>query len=204
MLEVTLGELRADEQGLAAGLLGRAFRDNPTVVATNRGRSPNNRMRAAERGMGMVVGMMERPPLVARRGDWLAGVFGIAAPGKCRLPLRKAIRLMPAALLNGPLVTARGFRLMREWEKRDPGEPHWHVGPIGVEPALQGMSVGSQMLERFCAEMDDRGDLAYLETDKPENVRLYERFGFVVTGEAEIIGVQCWFMRREPQEASGG
>jgi hypothetical protein len=47
--------------------------------------------------------------------------------------------------------------------------------------------------------MDDKEDLAYLETDKPENVRLYERFGFVVTSEADIIGVQCWFMRRYPK-----
>jgi len=203
MLEVTLGELRKDELKLAAGLLGRAFRDNPTVVATNRGRSSYGRMLAAQRGMGSVVAVLDRPPLVARRGDWLAGVFGIAPPGTCRLPLHKSIRLLPGALLGGPIVTARGFRLMSAWRKRDPDEPHWHVGPVGVEPALQGMSVGTQMLERFCAEMDDKGDLAYLETDKQENVRLYERFRFVVTSEADIIGVHCWFMLREPGKRDG-
>jgi hypothetical protein len=39
----------------------------------------------------------------------------------------------------------------------------------------------------------------YLETDKPENVTLYERFGFKVTGEAKVFGVPNWFMWREPE-----
>jgi len=33
-----------------------------------------------------------------------------------------------------------------------------------------------------------------------EAVRLYESFGFVVTSEADIIGVHCWFMLREPNK----
>jgi hypothetical protein len=36
----------------------------------------------------------------------------------------------------------------------------------------------------------------WLETDKAENVRLYERFGYVVEEEAEVLGVPNWFMRR--------
>ena len=36
-----------------------------------------------------------------------------------------------------------------------------------------------------------------LATDKTENVRLYERFGFVVTAEADVIGVKNWFMTRQ-------
>ena len=39
----------------------------------------------------------------------------------------------------------------------------------------------------------------YLETDKPENVTLYERFGFKVTGEAKVFGVPNWFKWREPE-----
>ena len=41
--------------------------------------------------------------------------------------------------------------------------------------------------------------LGYLETDKPENVTLYERFGFKVTGEAKVFGVPNWFKWREPE-----
>lgn len=38
-----------------------------------------------------------------------------------------------------------------------------------------------------------------LETDRPENVRFYERAGLVVTGDASVLGMLCWFMRREPR-----
>jgi len=62
------------------------------------------------------------------------------------------------------------------------------------------MSVGSRLLQRFCEGMDEMGDLAYLDTDKPENVRFYERFGFVVVEQDRIIGIPYWFMRREPRE----
>jgi hypothetical protein len=45
--------------------------------------------------------------------------------------------------------------------------------------------------------------LSYLETDKPENVRLYKRFGYHVTAEAEVLGVTSWFMTREPTPLTG-
>ena len=48
----------------------------------------------------------------------------------------------------------------------------------------------------FCAQMDAAGEDAYLETDKEINVRFYERFGFEVVGEQEVIGVPNWFMLR--------
>jgi len=86
---------------------------------------------------------------------------------------------------------------------RDPSEPHVHLGPIGVEPALQGHGIGSQMLAVYCEQLDLTGDAGYLETDKPENVRLYERFGFEVRSHAFVLGVQNWFMWRPPTRHSG-
>jgi len=85
-----------------------------------------------------------------------------------------------------------------EWQRHEPKELHWHLGPVGVEPALQGMAIGSRMMEDFCARMDRERQMAWLDTDRAENVRFYERFGFVVEGAAEILGVSSWFMRREP------
>jgi ribosomal protein S18 acetylase RimI-like enzyme len=51
--------------------------------------------------------------------------------------------------------------------------------------------------------MDAAGEDAYLETDKPENVRFYERFGFEVVGEQEVIGVPNWYMARRPDARRG-
>lgn len=71
MIEVALGELQKDELKFAAALLGRAFRDNPTMVAMIRG-GPYRRMIGAQRGFGGYISLLERPPLVARRGEILS------------------------------------------------------------------------------------------------------------------------------------
>jgi predicted N-acetyltransferase YhbS len=98
----------------------------------------------------------------------------------------------------GPVATARMLRFISVWQKHDPNDRHWHLGPVAVEPGLQGMGVGSQMMERFCARMDDEGEMAFLETDKPENVRFYQRSGFETVAEEDVLGNPNWFMRREP------
>jgi len=47
--------------------------------------------------------------------------------------------------------------------------------------------------------MDTCRTLSYLETDKSENVRFYERFGFTVVAEVNVLGVRNWFMSRAPR-----
>jgi ribosomal protein S18 acetylase RimI-like enzyme len=65
------------------------------------------------------------------------------------------------------------------------------------------MGVGSKLMRPFCAQMDDAGEDAYLETDKEIIVRFYERFGFkVISGEEEVLGIPDWFMFRRPEQRS--
>ncbi len=203
MIEVAISDMGRRELIFTAGVLGRGFRDNPNTVAVF-GDDPLRRMRGMERVLGSYIPLMKHPPLVARRGDWIVGVCGMAPPGTCQLRLLRQLRFMPAMLRCGPVATARVFRIMSAWEKQNPKDRHWHLGPVAVEPALQGMGVGSQMMERFCAIVDEEGEMAYLETDKPENVHFYEKFGFVTLDEAEVLGVPNWFMRREAKAGSGG
>src|SRR6202022_3558424 len=72
----------------------------------------------------------------------------------------------------------------------------WHLGPVAVDSHLQGRGVGGIMLAAFSARMDDCRTLAYLETDRSENVRFYQKFGFKVVAEAEVLGERNWFMSR--------
>jgi hypothetical protein len=44
--------------------------------------------------------------------------------------------------------------------------------------------------------MDAYGAVAYLETDRHANVRFYQKFGFTVVAEADVMGVPNWFMSR--------
>jgi len=87
---------------------------------------------------------------------------------------------------------------LAEWSRRDLGEPHVHVGPVGVHPDLQGRGLGTRLMAAVCAELDASGLPGYLETDKAANVAFYERCGFEVVGSAPVIGVDNWFMRRPP------
>ena len=57
-----------------------------------------------------------------------------------------------------------------------------------MDAHLQGMRVGSELMQAFCAQMDAAGEDAYLETDKKINARFYERFGFEVISEEEVLG----------------
>lgn len=63
-----------------------------------------------------------------------------------------------------------------------PHEPHWYLAMIGVDPARQGLGLGSALLKSTLERCDADGVMAYLESSHPKNVPLYERFGFEVMG----------------------
>jgi predicted N-acetyltransferase YhbS len=84
------------------------------------------------------------------------------------------------------------------WARRDLDEPHVHLGPVAVDVRLQGQGIGSLLMREHCWRLDGDRAVGYLETDKPNNVRFYERFGFEVVREEPVLGLPNWFMRREP------
>lgn len=103
---------------------------------------------------------------------------------------------------GNPLSTPlRILHWVGEWSRRDPGELHWHLGPVAVDSRLQGQGIGRAMMADFCARMDDCDALSYLETDRSENVRFYESFGFKVIEEAAVLGIPNWFMLRTARSA---
>jgi ribosomal protein S18 acetylase RimI-like enzyme len=68
-----------------------------------------------------------------------------------------------------------------------------------VEPGFQGMGLGRAVMRHLCNEFDEHQRLAWLETDKPENVRFYIGLGFEVVEEVPMLTSRFWFMRREAQ-----
>jgi ribosomal protein S18 acetylase RimI-like enzyme len=103
---------------------------------------------------------------------------------------------LPIMLIKLRGMAIRRFKVQYSMSKHHPREPHCHLGPVAVVPEMQGQGIGSQLLEHFCRYVDQAGEVAFLETDKLENARLYERFGFSVTEEALSLGVRNWFMWR--------
>jgi GNAT superfamily N-acetyltransferase len=172
------------------------------------GDDPLRRVHDLEAQFRTFLPASKQPSLVACRAGVIVGVLGMAPPGSCRVSLARRLRVAPPLLLRthlllrGPDVWLRIVRWAQAWSERDPRERHWHLGPVAVEAGLQGMGIGSQMMGVFCRRIDAAGDMAFLETDKPENVAFYGKFGFQTIDEIAVLGLRTWFMRRAPAPAT--
>jgi GNAT superfamily N-acetyltransferase len=197
VIAVEIRELRRDELPAAIGVVARGMRDNPMYVAVF-GADTRRRLQRLERFFGAYLPVMRRLPFGAYHAGTLVGVLGLAVPEACIPPVAGGLSILATVFLLGPDVWLRAARWFAAYERRDPHEPHWHLGPVAVDAGLQGKGIGSQLLEAFCALVDAERGMAYLETDKPENVQFYRRFGFEITDEATILGTPNWFMRRPP------
>jgi ribosomal protein S18 acetylase RimI-like enzyme len=194
--DIEIGELRREELPAAAALLARAYRDNGWMVALI-GEDPDVRERVLVAAHGFRISSLEPPAVVARRVGELVGVCGFDPPERPERSPDDQATFVKLASEAGPDVLPRLMEMLTEFGKRAPTEPHWHLGPVGVSVDAQRQGIGGLMLERFCETLDKNGDICFLETEEPD-VRLYERFGWVVTEEAKVLGVPGWFMLRRP------
>jgi ribosomal protein S18 acetylase RimI-like enzyme len=195
-------DLAPTELEAAAGVVARGMRDNPNHVAAL-GPDEERRVRVTTAlFQTMLPGLAERGAVLgAFEGSALVGVCGLAAPGRCRPTTIDRAEMLRALLASGsPAVPMRVGRWAAAWARLDPGEPHWHLGPVAVEPGLQGQGIGSAMLAEFCRRVDAaaQAPLAWLETDRRENLGFYGKHGFTLAAEDVILGVPNWFMERRP------
>jgi len=102
-----------------------------------------------------------------------------------------------ATLLNplGEAIT-HFIQWFTKWCHVDPDEPHLHLGPIGVSPETQRKGIGTALMNRYIEHLEQERAAGYLETDRPENVDFYKKFGFVVQNEEQVIGTPTWYMWR--------
>jgi len=202
---VTVGRLRRSDLWPAAQVVGRAMLDNPLHVRAFAIPEKERRRQALERFFRPVLLGLHQRGLIygAYRDDTLIGVCGAAQPGFCQPTLLEKLSVLPAVVFGKPPGTAlRVLRWTDAWAQRDPAEPHWHLGPVAIEPSAQRQGVGSALLTALCLHVDANGALAYLETDRQANVRFYEKFGFAVAAEADVLGVPNWFLSRPGEHSS--
>jgi len=141
--------------------------------------------------------------LVAVQRGRIVGALNAAEWPHCQLGMAEKIKTAPAMTRIMKTALPRAFTMMNKREAHDPQEPHWHIGPIGVRPELQGKGVGKSLLATFLTTVDEREGPAFLETDVDRNVTLYESFGFTVTGREDIVGIDTRFMWRDIQPGPG-
>lgn len=201
-LQVTIGPMSALDLPEAGRVLGAAFASSPLERAV---RGPiDARQRAGLIKAYTATCRMPGEVSVAWSDAGLVGVIRWVRSPRCRLRVREKLSMAPTAIAAFGRHLPKALTWVNAWTKRDPLEPHVHLGPIGVVPELQGHGIGSQMIAVYCEQLDGAEVAGYLETDKLENVRLYERFGFEVLDEAVVLGVRNWFMSRTARQSPIG
>lgn len=202
------------ERTAAHDVAARALRDDPLFVYLHGG-DPLARQAAA-------YSAFREPPRAASARWWrrfapspvvpaptvwgavLAGhvvaTAAAAAPDACFVAkLPASVSLGSGGPEGAPGTPDRLTRVLAELRDHHCDERHWHVGPVGVEPGLQGRGIGAAVMRLLCDAMDADGEVAFLETETPENVVFYRRLGFEVVSEAHLTGLDLWFMRRPPR-----
>jgi len=199
--EIAVGDLGRDRFDEALGVLTRGMRDNPVHVAAF-GPDPDRRRHALERLFGALFRIKAGQPICATRDGEIVAATGVAPAGTCQPSGREAAAFVPVVAGLGPRAAARTSRWIRAWSRRDPAEPHVHLGPLAVDAGLQGQGIGTILLAEHCRGLDAAGEVGYLETDRERNVAFYARQGFETVDETAVLGVPCWFMRRPPRAES--
>lgn len=200
---VDIRELHPSELPAAAQLLARGMRDDPMHQAVF-GTDADHRYDRLHRFFDALLPVMGEVPLSAWDDGRLVGVVGLFPPGTCAPPLSTQLRIV-ARLFTFNFTELWRLRLwLTASEAHDPRERHWHLGPVAVDVGRQRQGIGGQMLTRFCARMDELGEVAFLETDKMDSVRFYARYGFEVSEQAEVLGMPNWWMRRPAKKRGPG
>ncbi len=199
MQHLDIEPLRPEDVTEAGSVLASAMHTNPVNAAVFGGGSDEPARLLQEKWFGVALERRREGTLVAKEKGRLIGVICMAMWPACSLSAPQAQAIVPMLQSQFGDLTPRIIEWRTVWSENDHPEPHWHLGPMAVAPAEQGRGIGSRMLQWFCDHVDSQGEAAFLETDKPENVRLYERFGFTIVGEASVLGATTWFMLRPAQ-----
>jgi len=207
LANVEIGRLERGERDYAVASTARAFWPDPLFGFFSR--NPLHEHRT-------VLPSFFRPVIgdAVRHGEvWVARMDGrliataawLPPGGMPRGPRRdSAIYAGAATVTLGGRHRVLGFRLLAETDRRHPHELHWYLALLGVDPRWQGRGVGGALLAPVLSRCDREGLPAYLETQKPENIVFYGRFGFAVKDEVRLPGAPpVWLLWRDPQDVAG-
>jgi ribosomal protein S18 acetylase RimI-like enzyme len=185
----------ADQISQAVGVAARSLRDSPDTMAIS-----EDPLVRVEMLYDTFAGIVDGARIAGvRRGDCVLGVACAVEPGHCvesmLPPELRSVDAPPTSASDADRLLHFGSVLAAH----DLDEPHWHVGPVGVEPGFQSMGMGRAAMRLLCDEFDEHRRVSWLETAKSENVRFYSNLGFEVVDETPMLNSHIWFMRREAQ-----
>ncbi len=106
--------------------------------------------------------------------------------------------LLQVSLGISPVVAWHIWQNLRILEQYHPPEPHYYLLYLGVHPTFQGRGYARTLLDSLHAfsEAHPISKGVYLETVKPQNVTLYEYFGYHLKAQVNIKGMESFIMFR--------
>ncbi len=193
-MALSIRKYSADRLDTTVSILAEAFVANPLHI------SAFGPQRLDQNRLFFRIGlrqMFNGQAFVALVDDQVRGYIHFNASPYC-LPAPEEIPLATATLLK-PLGEAipHVIKWFVRWCHLDPEEPHVHLGPIGVAPDSQGQGIGTALMDHYIEHLKRERCAGYLETDRRENVKFYEKFGFLVEHEEVLIGTPIWYMWRD-------
>jgi GNAT superfamily N-acetyltransferase len=80
----------------------------------------------------------------------------------------------------------------------------WELWLVAVAPEHQKRGYASRLIRPVLDRIDREGTPCYLDTQREENLALYEHFGFeiVETGQLPSTDIPHWLLKREPGAAT--
>jgi ribosomal protein S18 acetylase RimI-like enzyme len=195
--------MRPDQSGRAAEVFALAFHTDPSSIATVPDPVERARIMPLIGAWNIRLGLMYGEVLVTDGNlDGVLTVFTSEREGELEESVDDTIGELAERM--GPEAWARNEELWPVWDiphermKEAVGEPHWYVDMLAVDPAWQGMGIGSALLQVVSDRADSDGRPCALFTYSERNVRLYERHGYEVVhaGETPIISIPYWCMKR--------
>jgi GNAT superfamily N-acetyltransferase len=194
----TVRKATAADVAAVSGALARAFYDDPVMSWFFR--DDARRMRRLERGFALFMRDIYLQYDDCYTTAERAGGALWAPPGKWHLGPLGQLRLLPKMALVAGRDLPRLLRGLAFIEGKHPHEPHYYLGPLGVEPSRQGMGIGGALMRPVLDRCDRERIPAYLEASTPRNRALYLRNGFEVVEELHFPGggPPTWLMWRPP------
>lgn len=194
--------LDGSKRKTAAGVLARAFQDDPVLRAV----LPNEEQR--RRKLPWLYDRLLRYCFLYGTTYTLPSLSGVACwlpPGWTELSIGRIARsgLLAMPLRMGPAAFGRFnvyTKVASELRRRNTPDRYWYLWSLGVDPPHQGQGVGGRLIRPVLEQADASGTACYLETEKERNVAFYAKRGFRVATEERVprLGLTTWSMIREP------
>jgi GNAT superfamily N-acetyltransferase len=197
--------LRWEDEYEAAGVLARAFIDDPLVTAICPGPAHER-----QRRMWWSFRVAVRSHYLSRQPAW-----SIVGPDAMPVAVVLVNRSHPAVQPRLDVVFAlrgfahlgvsaslRGLRAAQTIAAHAPPQPFTYLRTLGVDPRWQGRGLGSQLVE-WVVRAAPAGLPVYLETAKEGNLSFYARHGFTCVGDFRCLGVPVWRLVRPGRTTAG-